>query len=92
MPEVITEDAVEVAEQQEGEEWIIEKVLGSKRRKGDTRVYYLFKWKGDDRVYENVWEDWRMIKQAVEMVRAYHVQERGKKRPRPMNSHVDEAR
>ena len=69
----------------------MEKVLGSKRRKGDLRIYYSFKWKGDDRIYENTWEDWHMLKQAVEKVKEYHREERRKKRPRPLDNRVDDA-
>ena len=57
IPKPISEDTVKVGEQKEGEEWILKKILGSKKRKGDSQVYYQFKWKDDDQVYENVWED-----------------------------------
>ena len=72
----------------QGEEpWVLEEVLGSKKKHG--QIVYLMKWKGDDKIYEDPWENWHMLEQAVEMVKEYHVKEKKKRRPRPMDPRVD---
>ena len=74
-------------EQGEDEQWVISKVLGSRRR--DGKIVYRLKWEGSDKIWESTWEDVHILEQAVDKIRAFHLLKRQKGVNTPLDSRFD---